>query len=52
VVAAGGVNIPAVFNLLGLSLSKDKGLHHSRRLPGTRKNRGPSEEDPSGGMES
>jgi hypothetical protein len=55
VVAAGGVNIPAVFNLLGLSLSKDTGVHRSRnRWPGTPKNAGASssKEAPSGGMES
>jgi hypothetical protein len=55
VVAAGGVNIPAVFNLLGLSLSKDTEVHRSRnRWPGTPKNAGASssKEAPSGGMES
>jgi hypothetical protein len=37
VVAAGGVNIPAVFNLLGLNLG-GKGVHRSsNRRPGTPK---------------
>jgi hypothetical protein len=37
--------------MLGLNL-RGKGVHRARRPPGTPKNRGPSKEDPSGGIES
>jgi hypothetical protein len=56
VVAAGGVNIPAVFNLLGLPLGNDgKGVYRrtrNRHRPDTRKGSGASQEAPHGGTES
>jgi hypothetical protein len=53
VVAAGGVNIPVVFNLLGLPLGNNgKGVHRSRNRgrSGTLKNTGTSQEAPSEDM--
>jgi hypothetical protein len=51
VVAAGGVNIPAVFGLLGLNIGKGKpGVHRSRnRRPGTPQKGGTEEGKGSGG---
>jgi hypothetical protein len=52
----GRVNIPVVFNLLGLPLSNDgKGVHwhtRNRHRPDTPKDSGASQEVPHGGMES